>query len=142
MIHRRSMWTRVLSRSVSSLFPVLRTMAVDTTQRLVALREEMARAPGGPVKAYIVPSEDAHQSEYIADVDKRREYISGFTGSAGTAIVTDNDAALWTDGRYFNQAVLELDVNWKLMKTGLPNVLSQASRLIVTRAPMAALCLC
>uniref|UniRef100_A0A7N6B4I2 Xaa-Pro aminopeptidase 1 n=1 Tax=Anabas testudineus TaxID=64144 RepID=A0A7N6B4I2_ANATE len=57
-----------------------------------------------PIQAYIIPSGDAHQSEYIAPCDCRREYISGFNGSAGTAIVTEQHAAMWTDGRYFLQA--------------------------------------
>ncbi|RDA82730.1 hypothetical protein CP532_2663 [Ophiocordyceps camponoti-leonardi (nom. inval.)] len=70
----------------------------------------------------IVPSEDSHSSEYIADCDARREFISGFTGSAGWAIVTRNAAALATDGRYFNQAYHELDDNWTLLKQGLQDV--------------------
>ncbi len=59
------------------------------------------------------------QSEYIADCDKRREFISGFTGSAGTAVVTADHALLWTDGRYFLQASQQLDGNWTLMKMGV-----------------------
>ena len=54
--------------------------------------------------AYIIPSEDAHLNEYISDHDKRREYISGFTGSAGTVYVTQKFAYLVTDGRYITQA--------------------------------------
>lgn len=71
------------------------------------------------IQAYIVTSQDAHTSEYLADVDKRREYVSGFTGSAGIAIVTLDKALLWTDGRYHLQASQELDNNWTLMKAGL-----------------------
>jgi len=67
----------------------------------------------------VVPSEDAHQSEYVAECDDRRAYISRFTGSAGLAIVC---AALFTDGRYFLQASQELDSNWTLMKSGMPDV--------------------
>lgn len=79
------------------------------------------------IHALIVPSGDAHQSEYIADCDCRRAYVSGFTGSAGTAIVTDNEAALWTDGRYFLQASQQLDPDgWTLMKDGLPDTPTQA----------------
>ena len=70
----------------------------------------------------VIPSEDAHQSEYVAECDERRAYISGFTGSAGLAIVTLDQAALITDGRYFLQASQELDSNWTLMKSGMPNV--------------------
>ncbi|ROT63461.1 hypothetical protein C7M84_018673 [Penaeus vannamei] len=59
-------------------------------------------------------------SEYVADADKRRQYISGFSGSAGTAVVTMEQLALWTDGRYFLQADDELDCNWLLMKQKNP----------------------
>jgi Xaa-Pro aminopeptidase len=55
------------------------------------------------VSALIVRTEDAHQSEYVADCDGRRAFISGFTGSAGTALITPEHALLWTDGRYFLQ---------------------------------------
>ncbi|OJT08305.1 hypothetical protein TRAPUB_844 [Trametes pubescens] len=61
-------------------------------------------------------------SEYIAQCDERRAFISGFTGSAGCAIVTPEDAYLFTDGRYFLQASKQLDKNWTLMKQGLPDV--------------------
>ncbi|KAG0165714.1 hypothetical protein DFQ30_008092 [Apophysomyces sp. BC1015] len=82
----------------------------------------MAEAPE-PIDAFVVPSADAHQSEYTAECDNRRAWISGFTGSAGCAVVTQNKAALFTDGRYFLQASEELDPNaWELMKEGLPNV--------------------
>lgn len=105
--------------------------------------------------AYVIPSTDAHSSEYIAPhgesgppyrtsmtssccyptastsfdrsispyrADARREFISGFSGSAGTAVVTAADAKLWTDGRYFLQATKQLDASagWALMKAGLP----------------------
>lgn len=70
------------------------------------------------VDALIVPSEDAHQSEYVADRDRRRAYVSGFTGSAGLALVTRNEALLWTDGRYFLQATQQLSSCWKLMRIG------------------------
>jgi Xaa-Pro aminopeptidase len=72
-----------------------------SASRVAALRALLA-ARG--LDAYLVPSEDAHQSEYIADRDKRREFLTGFTGSFGYAVVTPTDAALWTDGRYFLQA--------------------------------------
>jgi Xaa-Pro aminopeptidase len=54
--------------------------------------------------------------------DKLREYISGFSGSAGTAVVTSTAAALSTDGRYFNQAEKQLDRNWTLLKQGMQDV--------------------
>lgn len=75
--------------------------AKNTTEILANLRAQMRDLSVVPrqLDAYIVPTADAHQSEYIADCDKRRAYVSGFTGSAGTAIITIDKAALWTDGR-------------------------------------------
>ncbi|OCT54644.1 putative Xaa-Pro aminopeptidase P [Cladophialophora carrionii] len=92
---------------------------VDTSQRLAQLRELMREHK---LDVYIVPSEDSHQSEYIAPCDARRAYLSGFTGSAGTAVVTLEKAALATDGRYFNQASKQLDDNWHLLKQGMEDV--------------------
>ncbi|MCL7034223.1 hypothetical protein MKW94_002893 [Papaver nudicaule] len=71
-----------------------------------------------PLHALIVPSEDYHQSEYVSARDKRREFVSGFSGSAGLALVTKDDARLWTDGRYFLQATQQLSDRWKLMRMG------------------------
>ncbi|CDH55410.1 creatinase aminopeptidase [Lichtheimia corymbifera JMRC:FSU:9682] len=96
-------------------------MAVHTGDRLAALRAQM-KSQEYNVDAFLIPSEDSHQSEYIADCDKRRHWISGFTGSAGFAIVSTHEAALFTDGRYFLQASEQLDSNWTLMKQGLPGV--------------------
>jgi Xaa-Pro aminopeptidase len=70
----------------------------------------------------VIPSEDSHSSEYIAPCDARREFISGFSGSAGCAVVTLDKAALATDGRYFNQAQKQLDKSWLLLKQGLQDV--------------------
>ncbi|CAG8931799.1 unnamed protein product [Penicillium salamii] len=92
---------------------------VDTTERLSKLRQLMQQHK---VDVYIVPSEDSHQSEYIAPCDARREFISGFSGSAGTAIISLSKAALSTDGRYFNQAAKQLDNNWQLLKRGVEGV--------------------
>lgn len=107
------------------------------TNRLQKLRSLMKNAKyvSEPLQAYIIPSEDAHQNEYLADCDNRRSYISGFTGSAGTAIVTENEACMWTDGRYFLQASEEMDDNWTLMKQGLPNTPSQGKWLTKTLLP-------
>ncbi|WP_417799474.1 aminopeptidase P family N-terminal domain-containing protein [Tenacibaculum sp.] len=69
-------------------------------ERLKALRDFMSIQK---IDAFIIPSTDPHQSEYVADHWKLREYFSGFTGSAGTLIVTKDRAALWTDSRYFLQ---------------------------------------
>ena len=80
-----------------------------------------------PLSAYIVPSCDAHNSEYLADIDARRQAVSGFTGSAGTAIITASQALMWTDGRYHLQALQEMDeTSWTLMKDGLAETPSQA----------------
>ncbi|KAF2434748.1 X-prolyl aminopeptidase [Tothia fuscella] len=92
---------------------------INTTERLAQLRELMKKHS---LDIYVVPSEDSHQSEYIAPCDARRAYISGFTGSAGTAVITREKAALATDGRYFNQAGKQLDTNWTLLKQGLTDV--------------------
>ncbi len=73
---------------------------------LEALRELM-RAKG--VDAVIIPGTDPHQSEYVSDYWKFRDWVSGFTGSNGTAVVTLKKASLWTDSRYFLQAEIELD---------------------------------
>ena len=70
--------------------------------------------------AVIIPSSDPHNSEYVAPYWQGRKWISGFTGSAGTAVVTMDDAALWTDSRYFLQAERELSEEWQLMKEYMP----------------------
>uniref|UniRef100_A0A8C7TFF2 Xaa-Pro aminopeptidase 1 n=1 Tax=Oncorhynchus mykiss TaxID=8022 RepID=A0A8C7TFF2_ONCMY len=103
-----------------------------TVELLRQLRQAMRNTKyiAEPIQAYIVPSGDAHQSEYIAPCDCRREFICGFNGSAGTAIVTEKHAAMWTDGRYFLQASQQMDNNWTLMKMGLKETLSQEDWLI------------
>ena len=83
-------------------------------QRLDDLREVMRREK---LAAFIFPSTDAHQSEYVASHWQGREWISGFDGSAGTAVVTLDRAALWTDSRYFLAAVQQLQgTEYQLMK--------------------------
>ncbi|HZJ98827.1 MAG TPA: aminopeptidase P family protein, partial [Tissierellaceae bacterium] len=75
------------------------------------------------ISAYIIPTSDPHQSEYVADHYKARSWISGFTGSAGTVVVTQDDANLWTDGRYFIQAENQLKGSeYKLFKMGVAEV--------------------
>ena len=83
------------------------------SQRLSLLREKMAEHD---LDAYIVTSADPHSSEYVSDHYKCREYITGFTGSAGTALITRDKAYLWTDSRYFLQAAAELPEEYELMK--------------------------
>lgn len=74
------------------------------------------------IDAYIVPTSDYHNSEYISDYFKTRAYLSNFTGSAGTLLVTKKDAYLWADGRYHIQASKEIPNSITLMKQGLPEV--------------------
>lgn len=75
------------------------------TERLQALRKHMAKRD---LEAYIIPTADPHQSEYVPDFYKTRVFMSGFTGAAGTLVVTRNGAGLWTDSRYFLQAEEQL----------------------------------
>ena len=75
------------------------------------------------IDAYVIPSSDFHESEYVGEYFKSRQFISGFTGSAGTVVVTAEEAGLWTDGRYFIQAGKELEgTGIKLFKSGEPGV--------------------
>ena len=89
-------------------------------ERLAALRKKMQE---NNVAFYIVPTDDFHQDEYVGDHFKARVYITGFTGSAGTALITETEAFLWTDGRYFIQAAKELEGSTvELMKMSEPGV--------------------
>lgn len=89
---------------------------MNIDQRLENLRKLMADRK---IDAYIIPTSDPHQSEYLPDHYKERQFISGFTGSAGTAVITPNEAKVWTDSRYFLQAAKELSSSeFELMKMG------------------------
>ena len=92
-------------------------------QRITALQQLMREKN---IDAYIIPSSDNHQSEYVGDYFKAREFITGFTGSAGTAVITQTEACLWTDGRYFIQAENELAGSgitlYKMGNPGVPEV--------------------
>ena len=89
-------------------------------QKLNALRILMKEKK---IDAYLVPTDDFHGSEYVGDYFKCRKYITGFTGSSGTAIITQDMAGLWTDGRYFIQAADQLrDTTIELFKSGEPGV--------------------
>lgn len=91
---------------------------MSVVSRLESLRKAMISKS---IAAYIIPSSDPHLSEYISNHYKTREWLSGFTGSAGTLVVTQNEAALWTDSRYFIQAETELKgTGISLCKMGLP----------------------
>ena len=89
-------------------------------ERLSALRAEMAERN---IDTYVVLSEDAHQSEYVADYWRARAFITGFTGSAGTAVITKDTAACFADGRYFLQAEKQLEgTGFTLMRMGTDGV--------------------
>ena len=89
-------------------------------ERLNALRKQMSRCH---VDAWLIPSADYHGSEYAGEHFKIRAFMSGFTGSAGTLLVTDSWAGLWTDGRYFIQAARQLEGSGiELMPMGEPGV--------------------
>jgi Xaa-Pro aminopeptidase len=101
---------------------------MSAISRLESLRKVMK---SGQIDAYIIPSSDPHLSEYIPAHYKAREWVSGFTGSAGTLVVTATRAALWADSRYFLQAELELkDSGIELCKMGLPETLTIESWLM------------
>ena len=92
-------------------------------KRLQALREEMSKRG---IAMYIVPTSDFHESEYVGTYFKARKFITGFTGSAGTAVITLTEAGLWTDGRYFIQAEEQLKDTtvtlYKMGEEGVPTV--------------------
>ncbi|KAL3660092.1 hypothetical protein V7S43_015013 [Phytophthora oleae] len=108
----------------------LRALLRRTNVRLLPLRHHLgktekgaaAELTGRPLQAFLVDTADAHQSEYVGDAHKRREFLTGFTGSNGTALVTPDQALMWTDGRYFLQAEQELSDDWTLMKSEEPGV--------------------
>ena len=90
------------------------------TDRLAKLRQEMTKRN---IAVYIVPTADFHGSEYVGEHFKARKYITGFTGSAGTAVITMTEAGLWTDGRYFVQAAQQLEGSTiELRKMGMEGV--------------------
>ena len=78
---------------------------MKVSERIEELRREMS-VEG--IDIYIVPTADYHHSEYVGEYFKARQFLTGFTGSAGTAVFTKEKAGLWTDGRYFIQAEQEL----------------------------------
>lgn len=92
-------------------------------ERLQALRCEMAERN---IDIYVVPTSDFHESEYVGEHFKARKFITGFTGSAGTAVITMTEAGLWTDGRYFVQAEKQLSGStvtlYRMGEEGVPKV--------------------
>lgn len=96
---------------------------MNINEKIAILRDEMKKHN---FSAYIVPSSDAHLSEYVATHWQGRAYLSGFTGSAGTLVVTLSESGLWTDGRYFIQAENELKGSevklFKMAQPGVPSI--------------------
>ena len=100
----------------------------NTSAILTNLRQQMQAAGIG---IYVIFADDEHGSEYTQPFDKRRDWITGFDGSAGTAVVSMRTAALWTDSRYYTQAEEQLDcANWLLMRDGSPGVPTLISWLV------------
>lgn len=93
------------------------------SERIKNLRNLMAT---NKIAAYVIPTSDFHESEYVGDYFKARKYMSGFTGSAGTLVVTLTEAGLWTDGRYFIQAAKQLSDTgitlFKMGEEGVPSI--------------------
>ena len=95
-------------------------MQYQVPEKLALLRKLMKERG---IDAYLVPTDDFHLSEYVGDYFKCRKFLTGFTGSAGTALVMQDMAGLWTDGRYFLQAESQLSGSGiTLMKMGEPGV--------------------
>ncbi|XP_008118437.1 xaa-Pro aminopeptidase 2 [Anolis carolinensis] len=110
------------TRNCTATPPYLPPTAIDTTERLRILRHHMQ---SHNLSAYIIPATDAHMSEYIAERDKRLAWMTGFTGSSGTGVVTLQKAALFTDSRYWIQAERQMDCNWELQKSGWISAIGQ-----------------
>lgn len=96
---------------------------MNVPERITALRAQMSKYG---YDVYMVPTDDNHQSEYVGEHFKARAFITGFTGSAGTAVITQTEAGLWTDGRYFIQAAHQLEGSgvtlFKMGEPGVPTV--------------------
>ena len=96
---------------------------MTVNEKIAALRGEMAKAN---VDALVIPTSDPHMSEYIPEAWKARKEFSGFTGSAGTLVITTEESGLWTDGRYFIQAETQLSGSeiklFRMREKGVPTV--------------------
>lgn len=93
---------------------------MEIKERIEKLRREMEKEG---IDIYVVPTADFHQSEYVGEYFKARKFITGFSGSAGTAVIAKDEARLWVDGRYFIQAAKQIEgTETELMKMGEPGV--------------------
>lgn len=112
------------NKACSKIIIINGVIIIEVKERIEKLRKLMQEKG---VDAYIVPSSDPHQSEYVAEHYAERAFITGFTGSAGTAVITLNEAGLWTDGRYFIQAENQLKGSgatlFRMGESGVPSVL-------------------
>ncbi|CAN0242777.1 unnamed protein product, partial [Hapterophycus canaliculatus] len=106
-------------------------MQEEASETVSKLQEWMQKEN---MDCFIVPSDDPHLSEYASECFNRRAFVSGFTGSAGTAVILKDEALLWTDGRYHLQADQQLGKGWKLMKAGKPSV-PTIQKFLATRLP-------
>ncbi|KAJ1345983.1 hypothetical protein KIN20_000637 [Parelaphostrongylus tenuis] len=102
----------------------LMSTKADLLRAQFSLSKVLAVTNGTPIKGYLLPSTDAHQSEYLADHDFRVKFLTGFTGSNAYVAVTNEKAVLWTDGRYFTQASEQLVPPFELLKQGQPDSIS------------------
>ena len=110
---------------------------MNTNEKLTALRFEMQKRK---IDAYFIPTADYHESEYVGPHFKARAFMSGFTGSQGTLVVTLNESALWVDGRYFIQAEHQIEGSEiTLMKMGTLNTPTIVEYLAQKLAPNAIL---
>ncbi|KAM3728887.1 Xaa-Pro aminopeptidase [Dirofilaria immitis] len=98
--------------------------------RALFTRDDIIKNARGPIDAYLLPSTDSHQSEYISKRDFRVRFLTGFSGSNAFALITLKEAMVWTDGRYFIQARNELEPGWKLMKDCVPDAISATDWMI------------
>ena len=93
------------------------------SDRIAALRALMKKKG---IDAYMIPTDDYHASEYVGEYFKCRQYMTGFTGSAGTAVITQDMAGMWTDARYFIQAERQMEgsgvVLYRMREPGVPTV--------------------
>ncbi|CAH8545985.1 unnamed protein product [Heterobilharzia americana] len=106
--------------------------ALNSLGRLTRLRDLLKARQ---LQAYILPTEDEHFNEYVSDADQRCAFISGFTGSSCSIVITLDKAALWTDGRYQLQASNELDENWTLFRNDLSESPTKAKWIVSSTPP-------
>lgn len=110
---------------------------MNVSDRIKELRRLMAEKN---IDAYIIPSADNHQSEYVGEHFKSRAFMTGFSGSAGTAVITHTEAGLWTDGRYFIQAEKELQGSgitlYKMGNPGVPTVIEYLDSVLTENATL------